>query len=72
MKAILVFDLPEEESLFRQMLHGPNAHEALGDIRRWVRSAIKYEGKATLSADETWTTIHEILSQAGLYDEDVA
>ena len=42
MKAILIFDLPEEEEEFNNAVNGSNAKIALWDINEMFRSMLKH------------------------------
>jgi hypothetical protein len=46
MKAMLRFDLPEEEEQFRHATNGSAAHSALYEVDNYLRCQVKYAGLA--------------------------
>jgi hypothetical protein len=42
MKAILEFDLPDDEYEFRHAVSGVKYHHAIGDLREEIRSKLKW------------------------------
>jgi hypothetical protein len=57
MKAILEFNLPEDENRFKLTLRGPEYFAALWDIKNQIRNHNKYD----VSAKEVLDRIEEIL-----------
>lgn len=58
MKAILEFNLPEDQDEFRSYQNGPNALVALYDIRETLRRKIKYANEDI--SDETVAALIDI------------
>lgn len=45
MKAILEFNLPEDQSEYDLAINGIKYYSALSDIREWLRRRLKYESE---------------------------
>lgn len=52
MKAILIFDLPEEEWEHYASMKGREAFFILDSLWRWLRNEEKYQGKSELGIEE--------------------
>ena len=70
MKAIIEFNLPEEQSEFDLATHSLNYSVIIQDILNHLRSTIKYDEKAPQEvvnyADELSGLIHQMLIDAGI------
>ena len=52
MKAILKFDLPEEDEVFKYASHAVDIASALHDFDQDLRSLSKHEGQKTISIEK--------------------
>ena len=59
MKAILEFNLPEDQEYFDMAIKGREMAYALNDIRNYLRSRVKYEEMPA----EKWETCDEIYQE---------
>lgn len=66
MKAILEFNLPEEEAEHRLALDGGKWMSVCHDLDQWLRSIQKYGDNKTLTVEEVRSRLREELSSAGL------
>ncbi len=66
MKAILEFDLPEEEAEHRLALDGGKWMSACHELDQWLRSIQKHGNLKTLEVDEVRKRLYEELESAGL------
>ena len=66
MKAILEFDLPEEEAEHRLALDGGKWMSACHELDQWLRSVQKHGDRKTLEVDEVRKRLYEELESAGL------
>jgi hypothetical protein len=71
MKAILEFNLPEDDHEFRMATTGANMHSVLWEYDQWLRSNIKY-APDTMSDEEHNTyekcrqQLHEFMSDSNV------
>ena len=67
MKAILEFDLPEDEHEFRRHIDGPKAFWALSDIKEYLRGQVKYVEPEQRDDTETiYKRLHQALLDHGI------
>jgi len=72
MKAILEFNLPEDQSDFDLAVNGAKAQSALWEIDQWLRAQYKYMSDAEYSKDKYETfekcrdQLREIMFENGL------
>ena len=66
MKAILEFNLPEEESEHRLALDGGKWMSACHEFAQWLRSIEKHTDRETLKVEEVRSRFYEELNSAGL------
>jgi len=61
-KAILEFDLPEEQSEFENALNGVNYRILLGDLYTWLRAKWKYGNDETEAewASKVWEKVCQL------------
>lgn len=60
MKAILKFNLPEENQEFELATKAPKMYSTLWEFDQWLRSEIKYSGREEL--DEIRDKLRELMS----------
>jgi len=58
MKAILEFNLPEEQEQFEHCKNGLEYHATLDDVRQYIRSKLKY----TSPSEDSASMLEEIRS----------
>ena len=64
MKAILEFNLPEDEVEYKEASHAADYRRALDDVREFLRGQHKYTPEAQrLSATGTYERFHQILAE---------
>ena len=66
MKAILRFDLPEDEQDLYYAQHGVDYCLVLEDLNIWLRTKYKYEQQETIKIEEVRTKLHELKSERNL------
>ena len=70
MRAILEFDLPEEERLFREAMDGSKWKYVVWQIDEHLRKELKYNEslpeEAYKSLQQTRTTLHQFINQDNL------
>ena len=66
MKAILEFNLPEEEAEHRLALDGGKWMSVCNELDQWLRSIQKHSDLKTLKVDEVCKRLYEELDSAGL------
>lgn len=66
MKAILEFDLPEENSEHRHAVNGQTYAICIWEIDKRLREMEKYEEKDVLEIDKLRELIREILEENGI------
>ncbi|MEI7481407.1 MAG: hypothetical protein WCK75_03560 [Elusimicrobiota bacterium] len=66
MKAILEFNLPEEDADHRVALDGWKWKSVLYGVDQWLRKLEKHEDKDTIAVTEVRKRIHEELNDSGL------
>lgn len=70
MRAILEFDLPEEERLFREAMDGSKWKYVVWQIDEHLRRELKYNEslpkEAYKSLEQTRTTLHQFINQDNL------
>lgn len=57
MKAILEFNLPEEEDIHLMSLKGPKLASALDAFDHWLRNKMKHENLKTIKIQEVRDTL---------------
>ena len=63
MKAILIFNLPEEQEEHRLALDGSQWYCAVDDLRNWLRDRIKHHDEPY---DAVWDELFRILEDRDL------
>jgi len=58
-KAILEFDLPEEQGEYRMAIDGPKCHAALWDFAEYLRQKLKYDENLSHEALVVYEEIQE-------------
>lgn len=66
MKAILEFDLPEEDDEHKLALDGWKWKSACSEFAQWLRSIQKHGDQKTLKVEEVRSRFYEELNSAGL------
>lgn len=66
MKAILEFDLPEEEGQHKLALDGWKWMDVCNELDQWLRGIQKHTDQKTLTVDEVRDRLHEEMSSSGL------
>lgn len=66
MKAILEFNLPEEQAEHKLALDGFKWMAICHELDQWLRSLEKHEGQHTLKVDEARSRLHEEMASSGL------
>ncbi len=66
MKAILEFNLPEENAEHKLALDGGKWMSVLHELDQWLRSIAKYEDRKTVTIEEVRARIYEELEDSGL------
>ena len=66
MKAILEFNLPEEEAEHRLALDGGKWMSVCNELDQWLRSIQKHSDLKTLKVDEVRKRLHEEMDSVGL------
>lgn len=70
MKAILEFNLPEDNAEHKWALNGFKWMSICHELDQWLRSAAKYEDRDTVTVDEVRARIHEEMEESGLSFDD--
>lgn len=70
MKAILEFDLPEENAEHRLALNGARWMSVCHELDQWLRSAQKHQDLEMLKISEVRTRLHEEMMESGLSFDD--
>ena len=66
MKAILTYDLPEEQTEFQLAVDGDSWRAVVRDLDQWLRAQKKYQDKKTVSVEETRDKIRELMEEHSL------
>lgn len=66
MKAILEFNLPEEQNEHKLALDGSRWMSVCEEFDRWLRSIQKHTDRDTLTVAEARAHLHEEMASAGL------
>ncbi len=69
MKAILEFNLPEEESEYKDAAQGARWHNLLCDLDEYLRQSIKHNGREELQPIRDWINGKLLDRGLCLYDE---
>ena len=63
MRVILTFTLPREHEEHRAAIHGLSYHEAICDLRIWLRDQVKYNDLSNEEA-EVYERVRQVLTDA--------
>ncbi len=66
MKALLEFNLPEDQSEHKLALDGSKWMTVCHEIDRWLRSLEKHEDRHTLKVEEVRSRLYEEMASSGL------
>ena len=66
MKAILEFNLPEENTEHRLALDAGKWMVVCHNLAQWLRSAAKYENRETIKVEEARARLYEEMAEEGL------
>ena len=66
MKAILEFDLPEEDAEHKLALDGWKWKSVCSELAQRLRSVHKHTDRKTLTVEEVRTRLHEEIASSGL------
>ncbi len=66
MKAILEFNLPEEQNEHKLALDGPQWKAVCHELDEWLRSFQKYGDRHTLKVEEVRSRLREGITSSGL------
>jgi len=66
MKAILEFNLPEEEAEHKLALDGGKWMSVCHEFDHWLRSIHKYADRETLKVEEVRARLYEEIASSGL------
>jgi len=66
MKAILEFDLPEEDYEFKQAVNAEWLHSGVMEFSQWLRTQYKYEGVETMELFDVRSKLFDILTEHGV------
>lgn len=68
MKAILEFNLPEDQEEYNSTIKAAEYRSALYEISQWLRSIRKYEDRQTISLEEAEGKFWAIVSSHEIQD----
>ena len=69
MKAILKFNLPEEESEYKDAAQGARWHNLLCDLDEYLRQSIKHNGATEYQPIRDWLNTKLVDRNLNLYDQ---
>jgi hypothetical protein len=69
MKAILEFDLPEDNAAHELAINAGKYNLALYSISREIRNMIKYQNRKSISTEDLQKLFYEILRESDIHDE---
>jgi hypothetical protein len=63
MKAIIEYNLPDEESEFRTAMNGQKYQSCLWEMDQWLRSKLKYDDNLTQEQFDIYQLVREKLRE---------